>query len=86
MLWIGHFDLTASLGIPAQFEHPDYLDAVQQVLDACEKHGKTPGIMAGDVETGKKLLAQGFRDLGVLGRSLDPGQALRQGLAELRAG
>src|SRR5438552_15429636 len=24
VLWIGHFDLTASLGIPGQFEHADY--------------------------------------------------------------
>src|SRR3954470_21544066 len=28
VLWIGHFDLTNSMGIPAQFGHPDYLKAV----------------------------------------------------------
>ena len=84
MLWIGHFDLTASMGIPAQFEHPDYLAAVQRVLAACEKHGKTPGIMAGDVETGKRLLAQGFKIMAYSGDLWILGQALRQGLSELR--
>ena len=27
-LWVGHFDLTASLGIPGQFEHPEFLTAI----------------------------------------------------------
>src|SRR5215210_6256579 len=27
VLWIGHFDLTTSLGVPAQFTHPEYLRA-----------------------------------------------------------
>jgi 2-dehydro-3-deoxyglucarate aldolase/4-hydroxy-2-oxoheptanedioate aldolase len=60
-LWIGHFDLTNSLGICGQFDHPRFKDAVAQVLDACRRHGKVPGFMAGDVPTGKSLLAQGFR-------------------------
>src|SRR4051794_9694010 len=27
VLWVGHFDLTTSMGIPAQFDHPRYLAA-----------------------------------------------------------
>jgi 2-keto-3-deoxy-L-rhamnonate aldolase RhmA len=84
VLWIGHFDLTASMGIPAQFEHPGFLDAVQRVLDACWKHGKTPGIMAGDVATGKKLLSQGFRIMAYSGDLWILGEALRRGLSDLR--
>src|SRR5262245_3062086 len=30
VLWIGHFDLSNSLGIPGQFVHPDFKDAVKQ--------------------------------------------------------
>lgn len=86
VLWIGHFDLTASMGIPAQFEHPDYLAAVQRVLDVCEANGKVAGIMAGDVETGKKLLAQGFRIMAYSGDLWIYQQALRQGLAAIREG
>ena len=33
-LWVGHFDLSASLGIPGQFEHKDFLDAIDTVVRA----------------------------------------------------
>lgn len=83
-LWIGHFDLTNFLGIPGQFTHPVYLDAVQRVLDACQKHGKTPGIMCGDVATGQGQLAQGFRALAYSGDLWIYQQGLRDGLNALR--
>src|SRR5436853_389015 len=31
VLWVGHFDLTNSMGIPGQFEHPDFRQAVGAV-------------------------------------------------------
>lgn len=84
-LWIGHFDLTSFLGIPGQFTHPTYLDAVQRVLDACQTHGKIPGIMCGDVATGQAQLEQGFRALAYSGDLWIYQQALREGLDALRA-
>jgi 2-dehydro-3-deoxyglucarate aldolase/4-hydroxy-2-oxoheptanedioate aldolase len=47
-LWIGQFDLTTSLGIPGQFDHPLFLDATRKILDACHKHNKaaTLGVMS----------------------------------------
>jgi 2-dehydro-3-deoxyglucarate aldolase/4-hydroxy-2-oxoheptanedioate aldolase len=83
-LWIGHFDLTNSLGIPGQFTHPVYLKAVQSVLDACQKHGKTPGIMCGDVATGQGQLKQGFRILAYSGDLWIYQQGLREGFNALR--
>lgn len=32
VLWIAHFDLTNSLGIPGQFEHPRFHEALSQVI------------------------------------------------------
>ena len=84
VLWIGHFDLTASLGIPAQFTHPRFLSAIDRVLDACARHGKTAGMMASDVEWGKALLGQGFRCLAYWGDLWIYGQALSQGIGALR--
>lgn len=84
VLWIGHFDLTNSLGIPGQFTHPEYLRCVERVLEACRRHGKAPGFMVADVETGKRLLAQGFRILAYWGDVWLYKQALRLGLAGLR--
>src|SRR5690606_3587895 len=61
VLWIGQYDLSASLGVPGQFDHPRFLEAQQAVLDACGRHGKIPGVMSGGVTDGRALLDQGFR-------------------------
>lgn len=59
-LWVGHFDLSASLGIPGQFEHKDFLDAIDTVVHACRKHGKATGRLVPDVATGGDYNAKGF--------------------------
>lgn len=43
-VFIGPYDLTASMGIPAQFDHPDYLRVRAEILAACSRHGVAPGI------------------------------------------
>ena len=86
LLWIGHFDLSASLGVPAQFEHPTFLRAVDRVLAAGARHGKAVGMMTADVAGGQALLAQGFRCLSYSGDLWVYGEALRQGIAGLRQG
>jgi 2-dehydro-3-deoxyglucarate aldolase/4-hydroxy-2-oxoheptanedioate aldolase len=84
VLWIGHFDLSNSLGIPVQFTHPLFQDAVAKVLAACQRHGKTAGFMCADAADGKALLAKGFRMLAYSGDLWLYQQALRAGLAALR--
>lgn len=83
-LWIGHFDLTNSLGICGQFDHPLFKDAVERVLEACQRHGKVAGFMAGDVATGQALLQQGFRILSFNGDLWIYQTALQQGIAALQ--
>jgi 2-dehydro-3-deoxyglucarate aldolase/4-hydroxy-2-oxoheptanedioate aldolase len=84
VLWIGHFDLTNSLGIPGQFSHPDYVQAVDHVLAVCQAHGKAAGIMAGTVPSGQASLQQGFRALAYSGDLWLYQLALQQGLDALR--
>ena len=86
VLWIGHNDLSNSLGIPGQFEHPDYLRAIERFFAACERHGKAPGIMATSVEGARAQLAQGFRCLAYSGDIALYYQALNQGLAAIKDG
>jgi 2-dehydro-3-deoxyglucarate aldolase/4-hydroxy-2-oxoheptanedioate aldolase len=43
-LWIGQFDLTTSLGIPGQFDHPLFVDATRRVLDACHRADKVAAL------------------------------------------
>src|SRR5262245_45261538 len=63
VLWVGHNDLTNSMGIPGQFDHPRYHEAVARVQDAAHRHGKVTGFMAPTVEQGRALLAQEVRIL-----------------------
>jgi 2-dehydro-3-deoxyglucarate aldolase/4-hydroxy-2-oxoheptanedioate aldolase len=86
VLWVGHFDLTNSLGIPGQFTHPDYLGAVDRLLAACQRHGKTPGFMVSSAEDGHAQLARGFRCLAYWGDLWIYQQGLRQGIEALRTG
>lgn len=58
-LWLGHFDLTNFLGIPGQFDHPRYLQAVARIVAAGRKHRKALGFMAADA-----AWAQQYRKLG----------------------
>jgi 2-dehydro-3-deoxyglucarate aldolase/4-hydroxy-2-oxoheptanedioate aldolase len=84
VLWIGHFDLTTSLGIPAQFDNPRFKDAVARVVDAANRHGKTAGIMASGVDSAVEWLNLGFRAIAYWGDLWVYGQALSEGLAAVR--
>jgi len=83
VLWIGHFDLSNSLGIPGQFTHPQFQSAVEKVVAACRQHGKTPGFMASDIAGGQALLDQGFRMLAYGGDLWTYQAALRSGIEGL---
>ncbi|MEM7145859.1 MAG: aldolase/citrate lyase family protein [Verrucomicrobiota bacterium] len=43
-VFLGPYDLSASMGITSQFDHPDFIAARNEVLEACKRHGIAPGI------------------------------------------
>lgn len=45
ILFVGPMDLTTSLGIPGNYEHPRCLEALQQVAIAARRAGKAAGIL-----------------------------------------
>ena len=47
---IGNDDLTLGLGIPGQFDNPDYVAVIHRVIAACNRYGVLPGIACGDPE------------------------------------
>lgn len=84
--FIGPYDLSASMGLTARFDHPDYLAARDRILRACEKHGVVSGIhvVPPDPSQAKDRLAEGYRFVAF---SLDITfltTACRDGLAEIR--
>jgi 2-keto-3-deoxy-L-rhamnonate aldolase RhmA len=65
VLWVGHFDLTNFLGIPGQFDHPKFADAIKRVVAAGRKHKKGLGFMPSDATWAADFKAHGFNMLGV---------------------
>jgi 2-keto-3-deoxy-L-rhamnonate aldolase RhmA len=43
--WLGHYDLTASMGIPAQFDHPRFLEAMARLVRGCAKYKLAAGFL-----------------------------------------
>ena len=84
VLWLGHFDLTASLGIAGQFDHPEYQRSVDRIVAAAQAEGKASGFMFKSVEEGQAMLARGFRCLAYWGDLWIYQQALGQGVAAVR--
>lgn len=60
VLWVGHFDLTQSMGIPGKFEDPRFIDALQRVVAAASNCGKAAALQPGNFEQAEKWLSLGF--------------------------
>ena len=59
--WVGHYDLTVSMGIPAQFENPRFLAAMDALVAACRRHGVAPGFLPSTPELARHWISKGFR-------------------------
>lgn len=84
--WLGHFDTTNFMGIPAQWDHPLYMAAVKALVAACRKHGKSAGFLATDDDWAKRYRELGFRIMAFGADTLLLQHALAAGLRGLRAG
>ncbi len=60
VLWVGHFDLSQSLGIPGQFHHEKFLDALRKVIDTARRHNRGIGIQPGNLEQAQEWMEMGF--------------------------
>ena len=59
--WIGHYDLTVSMGIPTQFEHPRILTAMDELVAMCRRYGVVPGYLPPTPESATHWIEKGFR-------------------------
>ncbi len=85
VLWLGHFDLSASLGVPGAFASEPYVAAVGALLAAARDRDTPVGLMAGSLEDGLAAIERGFRMIGWNGDLWLYQQALRDGLTQLAA-
>lgn len=59
-LWIGHFDLSTSMGIPGDFAHEKFLSARRSVAEAGRRHNKLLGVQPGDAKMAADWIAEGY--------------------------
>jgi 2-keto-3-deoxy-L-rhamnonate aldolase RhmA len=85
-LWVGHFDLSASLGIPGEFGHKRFLAAIDTVTAACRKHGKACGRLVPSVQDALEYHGLGFDFICYSGDVWALHGAIQGALGEIRAG
>ncbi|WP_051267026.1 HpcH/HpaI aldolase family protein [Nakamurella lactea] len=85
VLWLGQYDLTNSLGIPGQFDHPEYQAALRRVAAAAAANGKMAGFMVSAPEDVAPIADLGFSLFAYSGDVWIYRQALQAGLTSTRA-
>lgn len=85
-LWVGHFDLSVSLGVPGEFQSKTFTDAIARVAAATAKHRKALGRLTPTVQQGIELNKQGFDFLCYSGDVWVLHDALAKAIGELREG
>jgi 2-keto-3-deoxy-L-rhamnonate aldolase RhmA len=67
---VGPADLSISLGIPGQFENPKLIDAIDRIIETCNKYGVAPGIHMRILHLAKFWRDRGMRFLSTGGDAL----------------
>ena len=83
-LWIGLYDMSSSMGVAGQMQHPDVQAAIDRVLAACKTHHKIPAVLVTSVPEGLSQLERGFKMVAYSGDLWLYQAALRQGIKSLR--
>lgn len=82
---IGPADLSVSLGVPGEFDHPRMIEAIDKIRDSCVAHGVAPGIHMRTLALAKFWKDRGMRFLSC---NSETGMLLEKGseiVAALRA-
>jgi 2-dehydro-3-deoxyglucarate aldolase/4-hydroxy-2-oxoheptanedioate aldolase len=63
VLWVGHFDLSQSMGLSGKFDHPRFREALESVVDAANRHGKLAAAQPGSLQQAEDWFRTGFHVL-----------------------
>jgi 2-keto-3-deoxy-L-rhamnonate aldolase RhmA len=85
-VFLGPYDLSGSMGIVAQFDHPRMVEARKRVIEAAKKAGKVIGIHEVRPEAGaaKALLQEGFNFIACSIDTIFLGNSARRVASELK--
>jgi 4-hydroxy-2-oxoheptanedioate aldolase len=61
VIFVGPYDLSQSLGMPGEIDHPQVVQAIERIVATVRKSGRGVGIYADNVEAAKKWIAVGVQ-------------------------
>ena len=64
VVMVGPADLSISLGVPGEFQHPKLVDTVESIKETCLRRGIVPGIHTRNVTLAKFWRERGMRFIG----------------------
>lgn len=63
--WLGHYDLTDSMGIPGKFDDARFTAAAKRLVAACAANGKPAGVLDNNMDFVRRLIGYGYRMVGI---------------------
>ncbi|HEY1342298.1 MAG TPA: aldolase/citrate lyase family protein [Bryobacteraceae bacterium] len=81
---VGPADLSISLGVPGQFDHPLLVATVERLIEQCRKHGVVPGIQTRSVAMARAWAERGMRFVGAAADHALLLEKARESVAALR--
>jgi len=61
VVFIGPYDLSTSLGLPGQFDHPKVREAISEIVEKAGEHGVAVGIWVPDAQSARFWVDHGVR-------------------------
>ncbi len=83
-VFVGPSDLTCNMGIPKQYDHPDLIATLQQIIDTAERHHVAAGCWFGETRQAIRTIKQGARFVVYANDGLMLKNAMSAAYAELR--
>ena len=85
VVMVGPADLSISLGVGGQFDHPKMIEAITSVIECCRRHNVHPGIQTRTVAMAKYWAEHGMRFVGTGNDLSFLWEKVRDTVKELRA-
>lgn len=85
IIMVGPADLSISLGVPGQFDHPLMIETISKIVEACNRHGVVPGIQTRNVAMARQWVERGMRFVGVAAEYVLLLEKARETVAALKA-
>ena len=70
VVFVGTYDLSTSLGLPGQFDHPTVRGAISEIVDRAGERGVAVGLWVPDAESAKFWVGRGARFVTVANNEL----------------